>query len=364
MTCGVQRLFLSSSSTIIAKPRHITTVLYLRPSLAWTKRFFSVAGNSDEAKSKPDELEKIADVSDGAFYVVRKGDAIGVYKNFADCQDQVCKSSTVFDYPVGIYKGFSLHKKTEEYLSSRGLKNALYSINAKDCKEGLFGTLAPCPFQEPNTDMFSCEKLSELPSSKMGLNRVGEISEVQGLPGSSLDSADLPKKKQKQTKSSASKTSISKDLSCIVEFDGASKGNPGQAGAGAILRTKDGRIVSQLREGLGVVTNNVAEYKALILGMKYALRNGFKDVNVQGDSKLVCMQIQDKWKAKHHILSGLCADAKQLKKEFSSFNICCVERKFNSDADAQANLAIDLQCGEVHEQCLKVSETKKIHGGN
>lgn len=95
MSCGIQRFLLSSSSTIIAKPRHITTVLYLRPSLAWTKRFFSVARNSDEAKSKPDELEKIADLSDGAFYVVRKGDAIGVYKNFADCQHQVCKSSTV-----------------------------------------------------------------------------------------------------------------------------------------------------------------------------------------------------------------------------------------------------------------------------
>lgn len=53
----------------------------------------------------------------------------------------------VFDYPVSVYKGYSLKKKTEKYLSSKGLKNALYSINARDCREDLFGTLTQCSFQ-------------------------------------------------------------------------------------------------------------------------------------------------------------------------------------------------------------------------
>ncbi|KAG1362721.1 hypothetical protein COCNU_10G009400 [Cocos nucifera] len=79
-------------------------------------------------------------------------------------------------------------------------------------------------------------------------------------------------------------------MSCVLEFDGASKGNPGKSGAGAILRTEDGTVVSRLCEGLGNVTNNVAEYRALILGMKYALKKGFKQIRVQGDSYLVCMQ--------------------------------------------------------------------------
>ncbi|MQL75553.1 hypothetical protein Taro_007912 [Colocasia esculenta] len=102
-------------------------------------------------------------------------------------------------------------------------------------------------------------------------------------------------------------------LSCILEFDGASKGNPGKAGAGAILRSINGTVISRLREGLGVTTSNVAEYRAIILGMKYALKKGFKQIYIQGDSKLVCNQ------------------------------------EFNSDADAEAGIAVDLPSGEVYE---------------
>ncbi|KAH0717483.1 hypothetical protein KY290_014088 [Solanum tuberosum] len=76
----------------------------------------------------------------------------------------------------------------------------------------------------------------------------------------------------------------------FLNFDGASKGNPGLAGAGAVLRAVDGSVVYWLREGLGFATNNVAEYRGVILGLKYVLEKGFKHIQVQGDSKLVCMQ--------------------------------------------------------------------------
>lgn len=111
--------------------------------------------------------------------------------------------------------------------------------------------------------------------------------------------------------------------SCILEFDGASKGNPGKSGAGVILRAQDGSVVScrnflyvhlfictswlifslisclfalhlkvsRIRQGLGFVTNNVAEYQALILGLNYALSRGFMHIVVRGDSQLVCMQV-------------------------------------------------------------------------
>ncbi|XP_038981198.1 uncharacterized protein LOC103723714 isoform X2 [Phoenix dactylifera] len=133
-------------------------------------------------------------------------------------------------------------------------------------------------------------------------------------------------------------------------FDGASKGNPGKAGAGAILRTEDGTVISRLREGLGVVTNNVAEYRALILGMKYALKKGFKQIRVQGDSNLVCMQVQDLWQTKNQNMANLCKEAKGLKDMFLSFKISHVRREFNSDADAQANLAVDLPVGKVCDE--------------
>ncbi|KAM0915792.1 hypothetical protein ACQ4PT_010562 [Festuca glaucescens] len=77
---------------------------------------------------------------------------------------------------------------------------------------------------------------------------------------------------------------------CVLHFDGASKGNPGKAGAGAVLMTEDRRVISRLREGLGIATNNVAEYGGLILGLKYAIRHGFKRIKVYGDSLLVCYQ--------------------------------------------------------------------------
>ncbi|KAL3499740.1 hypothetical protein ACH5RR_038833, partial [Cinchona calisaya] len=79
--------------------------------------------------------------------------------------------------------------------------------------------------------------------------------------------------------------------SCTLEFDGASKGNPGQAGAGVVLRADDGSLSCRLREGLGIATCNVAEYRAIILGLKYALDKGFTSIRVRGDSKLVCMQM-------------------------------------------------------------------------
>ncbi|KAK3010612.1 hypothetical protein RJ639_010788, partial [Escallonia herrerae] len=114
--------------------------------------------------------------------------------------------------------------------------------------------------------------------------------------------------------------------SCILEFDGASKGNPGIAGAGAVLRAVDGSLVYRLREGLGIATNNAAEYRGVILGLKYALEKGFKHIRVQGDSKLVCMQVQGLWRTKTQNMSDLCNVAKELSEKFVSFQITHIDR--------------------------------------
>ncbi|XP_058112160.1 uncharacterized protein LOC131255456 isoform X5 [Magnolia sinica] len=248
-----------------------------------------------------------------AFYVVRKGDLVGIYKTLNDCQAQV--GSSVCDPAVSVYKGYSLHKDTEEYLVSRGLKNAMYTIHSTDLKEDLFGTLLPCPFQQPGGPVPSTSKEPKKTSAQKRLQEVAEL------------------------------------ISCVLEFDGASKGNPGKAGAGAVLRTEDGSMVWRLREGLGIATNNFAEYKAMILGMKYAIKKGFKRIRVHGDSKLVCMQMQDLWQVKNQNMIDLCKEAKELQKKFLSFKISHIDREFNSEADAQANLAVHLGTGEVSEDC-------------
>ncbi|KAL2335617.1 hypothetical protein Fmac_016830 [Flemingia macrophylla] len=271
----------------------------------------------------------MADEKD-AFYVVRKGDVVGVYKSFSDILPLF--ASSVSGESLSIYKGYSLRQETEEYLVSHGLKGAPYSIGASDVNEGLFGRLVACPYLDPYS------------SEEKTFNVKGAI-EVDISAGSSLH----PTNSQRHHAIDGSQPELSTCLSCTLHFDGASKGNPGPAGAGAILR--DGRKVYRLREGVGIQTNNVAEYRGLILGLKHALKKGYKQIHVQGDSLLVCSQIQGLWKVKNQNMATLCTEAKALKDKFMSFKINHVPREFNSEADVQANLAIPLRAGEVQEDC-------------
>lgn len=256
------------------------------------------------------------DKEEHAFYVVRKGNIVSVYKSLSDCQAQV--SPSVCGPPASVYKGYYLSKRTEAYLASRGLKNASYVISEADVGEDLFGALVPCPVQ-------------------------GATSSASVSTGGAERPLDLALTMDAQLLSYG-------HLQCIIEFDGASKGNPGKGGAGAIIRTGDGRVLCLLREGLGFVTNNVAEYRGLILGMRYALRNGFKQIRATGDSQLVCMQVQGLWQTKHQNMIELCKEVKELKSQFLAFQISHVKRELNSQADAQANLAVNLQAGQIHEE--------------
>ncbi|KAG8046635.1 hypothetical protein GUJ93_ZPchr0008g14148 [Zizania palustris] len=102
------------------------------------------------------------------FYVVRKGDVIGIYKSLSDCQLQV--SNSVCDPSVTVYKGYSLRKETEEYLAARGLRHPLYSINAADARDELFDDLVPCPFQVKMIYvLISASLICHLPMSYIGM---------------------------------------------------------------------------------------------------------------------------------------------------------------------------------------------------
>ncbi|CAK8561523.1 unnamed protein product [Lathyrus sativus] len=318
------------------------------------------------------EAETTMDQEKDAFYVVRKGDVVGIYSSLSDSQAQV--GSSVCDPPVSVFKGYSLSNETEEYLISHGLKNALYTIRASDLKEDLFGSLVPCPFQDPsstkgttsNADTSKKRAIGVLghdnldPSSTKGTTSNADTSKKRAIEvlgqdnvkstGLTSISEDPFRKQVKLDRAAVSEASLLATKTCIVEFDGASKGNPGRAGAGAILRSKDGNVIHRVREGVGIATNNFAEYRAAILGMKYALKKGFTNICIQGDSKLVCSQIDGSWKVKNESLSTLYKVAKELKDKFVSFQISHVLREFNSEADAQANLAVHLADGQVQEE--------------
>uniref|UniRef100_A0A1J3CRZ7 RNase H type-1 domain-containing protein n=1 Tax=Noccaea caerulescens TaxID=107243 RepID=A0A1J3CRZ7_NOCCA len=280
-----------------------------------------------------------------AFYIVRKGDIIGVYRSLSECQEQA--GSSVSHPAMSVYKGYGLPIGAEELISSFGMKNALFSINASYVKDDVFGKLIPCPLRQPSSSQGG-ETLGKPSLPKRSRKRESEESDIF--------SSSPPQKHLKTGNDMVSRVDpssfltrqpILKDDSCTIEFDGASKGNPGKAGAGAVLRGSDKSVLFYLREGVGIATNNVAEYRALILGLKCALEKGYRNVHVQGDSMLVCMQVQDAWKTKHPKMAELCKEAKEFKRQFKSFHIQHIDREFNSEADKQANHAINLGEGQL-----------------
>jgi len=123
--------------------------------------------------------------------------------------------------------------------------------------------------------------------------------------------------------------------------DGAARGNPGPAGAGAALVDEDGHVVGEAMRHLGHATNNVAEYTALIIGLEEARRHDVKDLEIRMDSKLVVEQMNGKWRIKHPNLKPLAMQAGALLASFPKRQIRHIPRDQNAIADALANRAID-----------------------
>jgi ribonuclease HI len=123
--------------------------------------------------------------------------------------------------------------------------------------------------------------------------------------------------------------------------DGACRGNPGIAGAGAVITDTDENVIWEGKEYLGHCTNNTAEYKALILGLKEALSRGCKNLEVYLDSELLAKQINSSYRVKNENLRVLMKDVRKLLASFNSVKVKHIPRLLNSHADKLANLAID-----------------------
>jgi probable phosphoglycerate mutase len=133
----------------------------------------------------------------------------------------------------------------------------------------------------------------------------------------------------------------------VVEADGGSRGNPGPAGYGAVVLDPDtDEVLVERAEGLGVTTNNVAEYRGLIAGLRAAAELGATDVEVRMDSKLVVEQMCGRWKIKHPAMRPLAEEASELVREIGSVRFQWIPRLRNSRADALANQAMDSQAAD------------------
>ncbi|KZB82635.1 acid phosphatase [Amycolatopsis regifaucium] len=128
----------------------------------------------------------------------------------------------------------------------------------------------------------------------------------------------------------------------LIEADGGSRGNPGPAGYGAVVKdAATGAVLAERKAYVGIATNNVAEYSGLIAGLAAAAELGASTVDVRMDSKLVVEQMSGRWKVKHPSMQPLNAEAKELASRFSRVRYEWIPRAENSHADGLANEAMD-----------------------
>jgi ribonuclease HI len=131
------------------------------------------------------------------------------------------------------------------------------------------------------------------------------------------------------------------DETLKLEFDGGSRGNPGPAGIGVVVRAADGTPLVTLGRFLGTCTNNVAEYKALIAALEAARKLGAKKIAIHGDSELIIKQMRGEYRVKHPDLKPLYETAQHLYHQFNEASISHNLRHKNELADQLANLAMD-----------------------
>jgi ribonuclease HI len=128
----------------------------------------------------------------------------------------------------------------------------------------------------------------------------------------------------------------------VVNVDGASRGNPGESGIGVAIFDKDSNLINEACDYLGVATNNISEYKALILGIKLSMKYNAKRILFKSDSELMVKQIKGEYKVKNAQLKLLFTEAQSLLKKQANWKIMHVPREENKEADLLANKGVDM----------------------
>jgi ribonuclease HI len=130
-------------------------------------------------------------------------------------------------------------------------------------------------------------------------------------------------------------------LKLVLHVDGGARGNPGPAAIGVVIAQPDGEVVDEIAETIGVATNNVAEYRAVLRGLDRARSLGAREVELVNDSELVARQLTGAYKVKHPAMKPLYEEAIGALKGFERWHIRSVPRAQNARADALVNAALD-----------------------
>ncbi len=130
-------------------------------------------------------------------------------------------------------------------------------------------------------------------------------------------------------------------MKVVVHVDGGSRGNPGPAAAAAVVSDAEGEVLDEASVVLGRATNNVAEYRGLLLGLERARALGADEVEIVNDSELVAHQVNGRYKVKHPDMKPLHAEALGVLRGFARWSVRSVPRARNADADRLVNQALD-----------------------
>jgi ribonuclease HI len=141
-----------------------------------------------------------------------------------------------------------------------------------------------------------------------------------------------------------------------ANVDGGSRGNPGPAAYGVVVRDPRGEIVARLKKYIGNNTNNVAEYFGLIAALDYAQNHGIRALRIESDSELMVKQMGGQYKVKSEELKPLFERAKKMSQTFESFRISHVYREQNKEADALVNQALDETSGSGTASAAKLGK--------
>jgi len=126
-----------------------------------------------------------------------------------------------------------------------------------------------------------------------------------------------------------------------LSTDGGARGNPGPAAYGYVLETEDGTVLAAHGEAIGVATNNVAEYRALVEGLRKAVELQVDELEVVSDSELLVHQMRGDWKVKNDALRELWSEANDLERKLGKVTYTAVRREHNELADSLVNEALD-----------------------
>ena len=130
-------------------------------------------------------------------------------------------------------------------------------------------------------------------------------------------------------------------MKLTVNVDGGARGNPGPAGYGAVIADEQGNVLAELYEGIGISTNNVAEYRGLLAALQWAADHGHTRIHVKADSLLIVQQMLGNYRVKHEGLIPLYRQARHLVAKIGDVTFEHVRREQNKEADRLSNLGMD-----------------------